>query len=155
MKAVYLTKEGEERLQKELKNLIEVDRKAVIDKVKEAREYGDLSENSEYEAATHEQGLVESRIDELQQMLKNVRIIDAAKNGISGKVSIGSKVEVEIEGDKESFLIVGSAESDPAKGFISSESPLGKALLGCKVGDKARVTITDGAETEYKILAIS
>jgi len=154
MKDIYLTKGGVEKLQKELKQLIEVDRQDIISKIKEAREYGDLSENAEYDAAVHQQGMVEGRIEELELMLKNARIIDG-KNNASGKVGIGSSVEVEIEGDKETFNLVGSAESDPAKGLISIDSPLGKALMGSKVGDIAKVAIPDGGEVEYKILAIN
>jgi transcription elongation factor GreA len=153
MKDIYLTKEGVEKLQNELKQLIEVDRQDIISKIKEAREYGDLSENAEYDAAVHQQAMVEGRIEELELMLKKARIIDA-KHG-SDKVGIGSKVDVEIEGDKETFSLVGSAESDPAKGLISIDSPLGKALMGCKIGDIAKVAIPDGGEVEYKILAIN
>lgn len=155
MKDVYLTKEGVKRLHEELKRLIEVDRKEIIEKIKEAREYGDLSENSEYDAATHEQALVEGRIEDITKTLRDARIIDETKTKASGKVTIGSQVEVEIEGEKETFSIVGTAEADPAKGYISSESPLGKALIGCKPGEVAKVTIPDGSVTEYKILAIN
>lgn len=154
MKDIYLTKEGVEKLQKELKQLIEVDRQDIISKIKEAREYGDLSENAEYDAAVHQQAMVEGRIEELELMLKKARIIDPANHG-SDKVGVGSKVEVEIEGDKETFSLVGSAESDPARGLISIDSPLGKALMGCKVGEIAKVVIPDGGTVEYKILAIS
>lgn len=153
MKDIYLTKEGIDKLQHELKQLIEVDRKEIIKKIKEAREYGDLSENAEYDAAVNQQGMVEGRIEELQALLKNARIIDSSNK--TGKVSIGSKVDVEVEGDKEQFSLVGSAESDPGKGLISTESPLGKALLGCKVGDTAEVSLPDDSSVIYKILAVN
>jgi len=98
--------------------------------------------------------MVEGRIEELETMLKKARIIDAKSHG-SDKVGIGAKVEVEIEGDKETFSLVGSAESDPAQGLISMDSPLGKALMGRKVGEVTKVSIPDGGEVEYKILAIN
>ena len=135
MKDIILTKEGIEKLKNELKQLIDVDRKEIIRKIKETREYGDLSENAEYDAARNQQSMIEGRIEELEALLKKARIIDESKALAShDKVMIGGKVEVSIEGDKETFNIVGSAESDPAKGHISIESPLGKALIGAKVG---------------------
>jgi transcription elongation factor GreA len=153
MKDIYLTKEGIDRLQEELDRLIKVDRKDAIVKIKEAREYGDLSENSEYDAAVHGQSLIEGRIEELKALLKNARVI-SKKGKSTDKVSIGCKVAVENEGDELEFTLVGSAESDPAKGLISMESPLGKALLGSKVGETVKVAIPDGT-VDYKILAIS
>lgn len=152
MKEVYLTKEGIEKLQHELKQLIEKDRKEIISKIKEAREYGDLSENAEYDAAVNQQAMVEGRIEEIEALLKKAQIIEHPSS--NDKVRIGSEVEVEVEGDVETFSIVGSAESDPSKGMISTDSPLGKALIGRKPGELAIVSIPDGGTVEYKILKI-
>jgi transcription elongation factor GreA len=153
MKDVYLTKDGLEKLQHELKQLIENDRKEIIAKIKEAREYGDLSENAEYDAAVNQQAIVEGRIEEIETLLKKAQIIESPAN--TDKVRIGCKVEVEVEGETEKFSIVGTAESNPAKGLISIESPLGKALLGRKVADTAEVGVPDGGTVAYKILKIS
>ena len=153
MSDIYLTKDGVEKLQHELKRLIDVDRKEIIGKIKEAREYGDLSENAEYDAAVHQQSMVEGRIEEIETLLRKAQIIEHPAT--NDKVRVGTNVEVEIEGDKESFSIVGTAESDPAKGLISTDSPLGKALLNRKVGEIASVAIPDGGTADYKIIGIS
>ena len=154
MKDIYLTKEGIEKLQQELKQLIEVDRKDIIKKIKETREYGDLSENAEYDAARTQQSMVEGRIEELEALLRKARVITQPK-GSAGKVAMGAKVTVKVEGDEMEFSLVGSAESDPAKGLISIESPLGQALLGSKIGDTVKVAIPDGGTVDYTIVAIS
>ncbi|MCC2632046.1 MAG: greA [Patescibacteria group bacterium] len=153
MKDIFLTKEGIQKLQNELKNLIEVDRKDIIKKIKETREYGDLSENAEYDAARTQQSMIEGRIEELEALLRKARVIE--KKSGAGKVGMGDKVEVEIDGDKMNFSLVGSAESDPAEGLISIESPLGQALLGSKVSDTVKVSIPDGGTVDYKIIAIN
>src|SRR5690606_15567026 len=140
--------------QNELKQLIEVDRKDIIKKIKETREYGDLSENAEYDAARTQQSMVEGRIEELEAILRKARVIEHS-NVSNGKVAMGSKVAVEIDGDRMDVNLVGSAESDPSKGLISIESPLGQALLGSKVGDKVQVAIPDGGSVEYTIVEIS
>ena len=154
-KDIYLTKDGIEKLQGELKELIEVERKEVIRKLSEAREYGDLSENAEYDAARAQQSMIEGKIEEIETILKNARIIDATKAKASGKVALGCTVEVEVEGEKEKFILVGSAESDPTIGKISIESPIGKALVGSKAGDTIEVPVPDGSTIAYKVLAIS
>jgi len=153
MKDVFLTKEGLEKLKEELERLINVDRKDVIKKIKETREYGDLSENAEYDAARTQQSMIEGRIEELDAMLKQARVIDP-NHKPTGKVSMGDTVEVTLEGDPMEVTLVGSAESDPDKGLISIESPLGSSLLGCKVGDTVKVAIPDGGKVEYKIIKI-
>lgn len=153
MKATYLTKHGIEKLQDELKQLIDVDRKEIIKKIKETREYGDLSENAEYDAARAQQSMIEGRIEELEALLKNAQVI--TEHAGNGKVVLGSSVQVESDGDTMDFSLVGSAESDPAKGLISQESPLGKALVGAKAGDTVTVTLPDGGGVDYKILKIS
>jgi transcription elongation factor GreA len=152
MKDILLTKEGIEKLKAELEHLITVERKDIIKKIKETREYGDLSENAEYDAAREQQSMIEGRIEEIEAILKKARVIEEPKS--RDKVTIGAHVEVEVEGDKEEYQLVSSAESDPASGHISIESPLGKALLGAKVNDKVEVPIPDGGTVTYKVLAI-
>ncbi len=153
--ASYLTKPGVEKLKNELQRLIEVDRQEIIQKIKEAREYGDLSENAEYDDARAQQALLEGRIEEIEALLKHAKIIDNTKGAKAGMVSVGSVVTVENEGDKMDFTLVGSAESSPSEGLISIDSPTGKALLGSKVGTVATVVLPDGDKVEYKVLAIA
>ena len=156
MKDILLTQEGITKLKNELKQLIEVDRKDIIKKIKETREYGDLSENAEYDAARNQQSMIEGRIEELEALLKKAKVIDNKKAGAShDKVMIGCKVQVEVDGDTEEYALVGSAESDPATGRISVESPLGKSLLGSKIGQVVEVAIPDGGAVAYKILKIN
>lgn len=151
-KDVILTEEGLEKLKAELKRLKEKDRKEVINRIKTAKEFGDLSENSEYDDAKNEQAFIEGRIQELEIMIKNARIVENSKS--TECVGMGSKVDVEVEGDRETYLIVGPTESDPISGKISSESPVGQALIGSKKGDKVCVQTPDGS-VEYKILSIN
>lgn len=156
MKDILLTQEGISKLKNELKQLIDVDRKDIIKKIKETREYGDLSENAEYDAARNQQSMIEGRIEELEALLKKAKVIDEKKAAAThDKVVIGSKVKVEIEGDTEDYLLVSSAESDPATGHISVESPLGQALVGAKVEQVVKVAIPDGGFVSYKILKIN
>ncbi len=154
-KTIKLTDEGLKKLQDELENLRTIGRTEIAEKIKVARGYGDLSENSEYDEAKNEQAKIESRIAELEAMLNNVEII-AEKKSAGKTVTIGSKVKVlDVEFDEEmEFKIVGSAEAAPGKGYISDESPVGKALLGAKVGDIVKAEAPDG-EIELKIIAIS
>ena len=155
MKDIFLTKEGIEKLQSELKQLIDVDRKDIIKKIKETREYGDLSENAEYDAARTQQSMLEGRIEELEAILKKARVITQSNS--SDKVNMGAKVSVKIadEDEVQDFTLVGSAESDPSKGHISMESPLGKALLGAKIGEVVHVLVPDGGTVDYTILKIN
>ena len=135
-KEVVVTREGYQKLEQDLNELRTVKRKEVADKIKVARGYGDLSENSEYDEAKNDQAKVEARIVELEAMLKNAKVIDEEELG-DDVVHIGSKVRVfDIEFDEEiEYQVVGSAEADPRSGKISDESPVGRALLGAKVGD--------------------
>lgn len=151
-KTVYLTEKGLHELNEELKELKEVKRKQVSEKIQKAREYGDLAENSEYDAAREEQAMIEGRIVELESMLKNVEIIEATEQ--HSKVNIGSKVKVEIDGKKEEYIIVGKVEADPLKKKISNESPVGAALLGAKIGDVVEIK-TPAFTYKCKILEIS
>ena len=154
-KAIKLTDEGLKKLQDELENLKTVGRTEIAEKIKIARGYGDLSENSEYDEAKNEQAKIEARIIELEAMLKNVEII-AEKKSATKTVTIGSKVKVlDIEFDEElEFRVVGSAEADPENGLISDESPVGKALLGAKAGVVVKAETPEG-DIEFKIVAIS
>ena len=141
-KKTILTKEGLEKLEKELEILRTRTRKEVAEKLKVALSFGDLSENSEYDEAKNEQAKVEARISQLETMLKNVEILDS--NELTNEiVQIGSNVEIEDLNSKEVFQyrIVGTMETDPEKGKISDESPIGKALLGHKVGEVLKVKI--------------
>lgn len=151
-KPVYLTLEGKKKLEEELDYLINVRRKEVAAEIKSAKEEGDLSENSAYDEAKLAQGFLEGRVQTIEAQLRNSVIIDA--NGKTDKVSIGSHVTVEEEGfGEEKYQIVGSAEADPLAGRISNESPIGRALLGAKVGQVVTAATPDG-ETEFKVVKI-
>lgn len=154
-KAIKVTDDGLKKLQEELENLKTVGRSDIAEKIKVARGYGDLSENSEYDDAKNEQAKIEARIVELEAMLKNVEIIKDIK-GAAKTVVVGVKVKVyDEEFDEElTYHIVGSTEADPANDRISDESPVGKALLGHKVDDIVMVEAPAG-EIKLKILKIS
>lgn len=150
-----LTVKGMKALEDELQELKVVKRKEIAQKIKEAREQGDLSENAEYDAAKDEQRSIESRIEELEKIIKNAEVIDESAID-SDTVSIGSTVKFhdnEFDEDLE-YRIVGSTESDILKGLISNESPLGKALIGSRIGEEIEVEGADGYSSTYKILEI-
>ena len=142
-KEVYLTEEGLNDLKRELDELINVKRPANIQAIKEARSYGDLSENAEYDAARNEQAQIEARVKELEKMLENVSIIKEIK---TDSVGIGNVVSVKYvdEDDEDEYRIVGSQEADPFEGKISNESPIAQALLDHKVGDTVTVESPNG-----------
>jgi transcription elongation factor GreA len=145
-KPVYLTREGLERLKEELKLLVEVRRPEIAESIKQAKDLGDLSENSEYESAKNAQAFNEGRIRELTYMINNAQLIEET-NGDTKEVRIGSTVTVRTEdGDEEEYTIVGSSEAKPASGRISNESPLGKALLGKKPKQKISFDTPGGLE---------
>ena len=148
---VYLTKEGYQKLQKEHENLTKVRRKEVTVRIAKAREFGDISENSEYDTAKDEQSFIEGRVLELDEILRHAQVIDGKEK--SDDVQIGTKVKVEVDGDEDEFVIVSSVEADPMQGKISDESPVGRALLGAKVGDV--VTVSSTIKSTYRILEIS
>ncbi len=150
----YLTLEGYQALLSELEELEKVRRKEVARRIKEAVGFGDLSENSEYTDAKEEQAFIEGRIAEIKAAISRVKIIDSA-SGASDEVALGREVELEKLDTREkcSFRIVGSEESDPSRGKISFKSPVGKALLGRKVGEEVLVN-TPAGEVRYRILAI-
>ncbi|XOQ48045.1 MAG: transcription elongation factor GreA [Eubacteriales bacterium] len=159
VKQVVLTREGLEKLEKELEDLKSVKRKEVAEKIKVALSFGDLSENSEYDEAKNEQAIVEARIADIEVMLKNVKVID--EDELSNEnIHIGSKVEVRVtnpatgKSNVANYKIVGSNEADPLNGSISDESLVGKSLLNHKIGDKIQIEVPAGL-MEYEVLAIS
>ena len=149
-----LTYEGLQKLESELHNLKVVKRKEVAQKIKEAREQGDLSENAEYDAAKDEQRDIEARIDEIEKILKNAEVVVEEEVDLD-KISVGCRVKLlDMEYDEElDYKIVGSTEANSLKGKISNESPVGKALLGAKVGEVVTVE-TQAGDLNYKVLEI-
>ena len=150
-----LTSKGMQALEDELQDLKVVKRKEIAQKIKEAREQGDLSENAEYDAAKDEQRSIEAKIEELEKIIRNAEVIDESAFD-KDTVSIGSTVrfyDEEFDAELE-YRIVGSTESDIMKGLISNESPLGKALVGAKIGQEIEVESADGV-SRYKVLEIS
>lgn len=154
-KKILLTPEGLEALETELEQLKTVVRKEVAEKIKEARSHGDLSENSEYDEAKNEQAMIEARIAEIEVTLKNAEIVD--EDDISTDVvSVGAYVKIKsLKTDKEDeYKIVGSTEASPVKKRISDESPVGKALIGRRVGEQVDVEVPAGIAS-YVVLEIS
>jgi len=142
-----------EAVRAELKELTTVRRPNIVDKIKTARELGDLSENFEYHSAKNEQGFIESRIQELEQIVRNHKLISVPT--ATGVVQLGNTVRFrEEDGPEESYRIVGPAEADPGHGRVSNESAVGKALLGRKIGELATVETESGDSYKLKILAI-
>lgn len=150
-KSEYLTSKGLSDARLELENLKKVKRAEIAQRIQTAREYGDLTENSEYDAAMEEQALIENRIAELEEILKSVKVI--SEKTTADFVVIGSTVKVEMEGEVDEFTIVGRVEADPSKKRISNESPLGSALLGAKKGEIVEVT-TPIVRYKCKVLEI-
>jgi len=151
-KPTYLSREGLEKLRAELDEMVNVRRQEVAARIHDAKEHGDLTENAEYEDAKNEQAFVEGRIQALEALIKNATIID--QNHSTDHVQIGSTVSVQSPDGKEIFTIVGSAEARPTEGRISNESPVGRALLGHKKGEKVLVRVPAGDFT-YQIVKIS
>jgi len=146
----FLTPEGFEKLKAEINFLKTVKRKELADRIQEAKELGDLSENAEYQEAKNEQSFVEGRVVELENILKNAVVITPSNSNL---VQVGSTVEVEINNNLKTFCIVGSNEADPVNGRVSNVSPLGQAFLGKQVGEKVMVKTPSG-EMEAKIISI-
>ena len=153
-KVFPMTKEGKEKLEQELEMLKTVKRKEVVERIKIARSFGDLSENSEYDSAKEEQAFVEGRITTLENMIRNAKIIEESESD-SDTVTLGKSVTfIELpNGDEETYSIVGSAEADPFEGKISNDSPIAKSLLGKKIGDEV-VVHTPGGDMNVRITAI-
>ena len=144
-KSYPMTAEGKEKLQAELKNLKLVKRPEVIERIKVARSFGDLSENSEYDAAKDEQSHLEDRIAQVEEMLKYAQVVDA-ESVDPNEVSVGKTITYTEVGtdDPETYTIVGSDESDPLNGKISNDSPIAQALLGKKKGETVSITTPGG-----------
>ena len=151
-KPTYLSKEGLEKLRHELDEMINLRRPEIAARIQEAKQHGDLSENAEYEDAKNQQAFIEGRIQSLSSLIKNAIIIDEKHS--TTQVQIGSTVVVESDDGRETYTIVGSTEASPTDGKISNESPVGRALLGHKKGEKVVVSVPAGAFT-YKIIGIS
>lgn len=148
---IKFTKAGVEKLKAELEELKKVKKPAVIERIKRAKDYGDLSENAEYEDARNEQSFIEGRIQEIEHMLKYSEVVESNHKG---SVELGSVVKIEMDGDKMEWEIVGSTEADPISGKISSDSPIGSALVGGKAGDKVSAKTPSG-DIEIKIVSVS
>jgi transcription elongation factor GreA len=151
MKNIQLTKTGFEKLKQELEELKTKTRDEVLKRLNQARSMGDLSENSAYSSAKEELNLVEGRIAELEEILKNAKIVEEIKDKTT--VQVGSSVVVEINGKKEKFEIVGEFEADPLNKKLSHTSPIGKALVGKKIGEWVEVEVPAG-KIRYKIVEI-
>jgi transcription elongation factor GreA len=151
-KPVLLTKDGLHKLEKEHAQLVGVRRVEVADRIRHARDFGDISENSEYTEAKNEQSLVEGRIMTLEAMIRNAVLIE--ENGRQkGVVDVGSKITVQTDEGEETYSMVGPAEADPIAGRISNESPLGRAILGHKAGDEVQWHSPMGT-SRVKILSV-
>jgi transcription elongation factor GreA len=149
-----LTQEGFEKLQEEFRYLTEVRRREVADRIRQAREFGDISENSEYDDAKNEQYLLERRISEVQRRLRNAKVVEPS-SADTGSVDLGTLVTLRVVGKDEerTFQIVGANESDPGSGKLSHSSPVGRAVLKRRVGEKVTVATPRGA-TEYEIVNV-
>ncbi len=150
-KKYLLTQEGLEKLNQELKTLINEKRKEVIERIREAAAHGDLSENADYAQAREEQSFIEGRIMEIEDIIKNAEIISTSTHHSS--VTIGSTVAVKAGGQDRKYTIVGSNEANPKEGKISNESVVGRSLLGRKIGEKFKVA-TPAGEIDYEIVSI-
>ncbi|MDN3438142.1 transcription elongation factor GreA [Planococcus sp. APC 3900] len=150
-----MTAAGKQKLEDELDFLKTVKRKEVVERIKVARSFGDLSENSEYDSAKEDQAFVEGRISTLESMIRNAVIINENESN-KDIVRLGTTVTfIEVpDGDKESYTIVGSAEADPLEGRISNDSPIAKSMIGRTIGENVKV-LTPGGEMEIKILSIT
>ena len=150
-----VTKDGFEKLKLEIEHLRTIKRREIAERIKEAREFGDISENAEYDHAKNEQAMLEARIAQLEDKLRSATVIDE-KTIETGVVSIGSKVRVKDQksGQSVQYHIVGSAEADPADNKLSNESPVGAALLGKKRGDVVSVAVPRGPARKLKITKI-
>lgn len=152
---IVLTRDGLEKIEKELAFLKSVKRKEIAGRIKQAISYGDITDNSEYEDAKNEQAFVEGRIATLEKLLRHARILEKTDEG-NGFVTLGSTVQIkDLELDQDyTYTVVGTAEADPSNSKISNESPVGKAILGLSVGDEVEVKVPAGS-VKYKVIEIS
>lgn len=148
----YVSKERYEELRAELLDLRTNKRQDIADRLRQAKDYGDLSENSEYAEAREEQNRVETRISELEEYLKNVSVLTRKKSS-GGKIGVGSSIAVKRGTKTYNYEIVGSEDADPVKGKISNESPIGRAFMGRAVGDKVEVK-TPAGDTVYEVVSV-
>jgi transcription elongation factor GreA len=151
---VLLTKDGLRQLEVELDELVQVRRTEIAERIRHARDFGDISENAEYTEAKNEQSLVEGRIQTLEGMIRNAVLIEDEPRQ-AGVVTVGAKVTVSDEDGDETYAIVGAAEADPLHGRISNESPMGRALLGHRAGDEVEWTLPGGDISRVRILAVT
>lgn len=151
MNKIQLTQEGYDRLQQELKDLVDQKRPYAVTRLQKARAMGDLSENSEYSAAKEELAFVEGRVREIETLIKNAEVVEIQRNGEI--ISLGDRVTVQNNGNREEFFIVGEFEADPMQKKLSNTSPIGRSLLGKKVGDSVEIEVPAG-KTSYKIIDI-
>jgi transcription elongation factor GreA len=149
---VLLTKEGLQQLESELEQLVQVRRGEIAERIRAARDFGDIAENAEYTEAKNEQSLVEGRIQTLEAMVRNAVVIEDEPRE-AGVVAVGASVTVRTEDGDETYTIVGAAEADPLKGRISNESPLGRALLGHRAGDAVAWTSPSGT-SQVEVLSV-
>lgn len=152
-KKIYLTREGLAELKKEYEELVKSKRPDILARVSQARDMGDLSENAEYTAAREELSFIDGRIDELEELIKQAVVIHETSKSSNNVVKLGSTVTLNVKGKKEIFTVVGEWEADPKEKKISHESPLGKALIGKKVGEKIEVEAPAG-KLAYAIVAV-
>jgi transcription elongation factor GreA len=148
----YLTKAGYEKLKAELDDCKLNKRKKIAQAIKEAKEQGDLSENAEYTEAKRQQRENESRIMKLENIIRTAEVI--SDDVSTDSVQIGCVIDIEAKGVKSTFHIVGANEADPAKGFISNESPIGEGLMGKKKGETVDIVLPNGKKVQYKIISI-
>ncbi|MDP3953830.1 MAG: transcription elongation factor GreA [bacterium] len=146
--ATYISPEGLEKLKKELEDRKTITREEINAKIKEAKQFGDLSENSEYTEAREAQGFNEGRIEDLEQMIRDAVIVSGSQK--HGAIDVGSTIKVTSVHGEQKFTIVGVAEADPVNGFISNESPLAEAFIGRKKGEEVEVKVPSG-KIKYKI----
>jgi transcription elongation factor GreA len=151
---IPITREGLDKLQEEYDDLVNRRRPEIVRAIAQAREEGDLRENAGYDAAKNDQGFIEARIREIEQLLRRVDVIDSgAPSGPAGVVRLGSTVTVEIDGAEETYTITGQVEAKPREGKISNESPVGRALLGHRVGQTVNIQ-TPGMAMTARIVRI-
>ncbi len=151
---IVLTRNGFDELTRELQEILTVKRPQVIDRIRDARQLGDISENFDYDDAKRAHAMLDYRVRELKAILAQARVVDATNNG--GTVDVGSKVVVKdlADGAEDAYFIVGPAEANPAEGKISHESCVGSALIGRRIGDKVRVNVPVGT-IFYEIVALT
>src|SRR5438094_9748603 len=154
-KPVLISKDGLRKFEEELERLLSVRRPEVAERIRAARDFGDIAENAEYTEAKNEQSLVEGRIMTLESMVRNAALIEDGPRAGRGVVRVGGKVKVRSDDGDECYAIVGPAEADPLEGRISNESPLGRALLGHKAGDEVEWSSPNGNVSRVTILKVS